>query len=220
MPMDDQTKATVRVLLERHPRGYVQEETGFTVTKSAAGLYRLLCLALLADDTAPSRTAVDATKDLLSRHWDSAPEMAKTSESERTEALKKAGYPGPEGAARRIGEATDYVLDQYDGDLNNLREEADGQGRRLRGLLRWIPGLDDTGYAVFVREAQVFWPEAGPFMDSHGVRAAERLGLPAKPSELLRDVARGQGTEMLGWLAGALTLVDAHDEYDRIEEAV
>jgi hypothetical protein len=28
MPMDERTKATVRALLDRHPRGYVAEETG------------------------------------------------------------------------------------------------------------------------------------------------------------------------------------------------
>lgn len=220
MPMDERTKATVRALLDRHPRGYVQEEAGFTVTKSAAGLFRLLVLSVLADDTAPSPEAVEGTKTLLARHWDSAPEMAKSSQEDRAEALREAGYPAPEKAARRLGEATAYVIETYDGDLENLRRDADGDHRRLVGLLRRIPGLGDTGYAVFVRDAQVFWPEAGPFLDKHAVQAAERLGLPDKPQDLLRDVARGQGQEMLGWLAGALALTDAHDEYDRIKEAV
>lgn len=66
----------------------------------------------------------------------------------------------------------------------------------------------------------MFWPEAGPFVDAHGIHAADRLGLPDDPGELLRDVARGQGEEMLGWLAGALALVDAHDEYEHIEQEV
>jgi hypothetical protein len=72
---------------------------------------------------------------------------------------------------------------------------------------------------VFVRDAQVFWPEAGPFLDKHAIHAAERLGLPDNPQELLQDVARGRGEEMLGWLAGALALTDAHDDYDTIREA-
>jgi endonuclease III len=219
MPMDDRAKATVRALLDRYPRGYVQEETGFTVTKTAAGLFRLLCLAVLADDSAPSEKAVKATKALLERRWDSAPEMAKSSEDERTRVLERAGYPGAAEASRRLGEATDFVLDRYDGDLNNLRRGADGDGRRLRSLIRQIPSLNDAGYAVFVRDAQVFWPEAGPFVDQHAKRAARRLGLPADPQTLLRDVARGQGEEMLGWLAGALALVDARDEYDKVPAA-
>lgn len=148
MPMDDRTKATVRALLDRYPRGYVQEETGFTVTKTAAGLFRLLCLAVLADDSAPSEKAVKAAKALLERRWDSAPEMAKSSEDERTRVLERAGYPGAADASRRLGEATGFVLDRYDGDLNGLRRAADGDGRRLRSLIRQIPGLSDAGYAV------------------------------------------------------------------------
>ncbi|MBO0822132.1 MAG: hypothetical protein J2P26_14945 [Nocardiopsaceae bacterium] len=218
--MDERTKATVRALLDRYPRGYVQEEAGFTVTKSAAGLFRLLVLSVLADDTAPSAAAVEATKTLLARHFDSAPEMAKSSPSDRVSALREAGYPDPEKASARLGEATAHVMDNYGGNLENLRRDAAGDHRRLLGLLRRIPGLGDTGCAVFVRDAQVFWPEAGPFLDSRGVQAARRLGLPDKPQDLLRDVARGQGQEMLGWLAGALALTDAHDDYDRIAEAV
>lgn len=220
MPMDERTKATVRALLDRHPRGYAQEEAGFTVTKSAAGLFRLLCLSVLADDSAPSRAAVEGARALLSRRWDSAPEMAKTSPRERAAVLKSAGYPDPDRGSELIGDATAYVLKRYDGDLNNLRRSADGDGRRLRSLLLAIPGMSGAGYAVFVRDAQVLWPEAGPFIDKHGIHAADRLGLPDQPGELLRDVARGQGEEMLGWLAGALALVDAHDEYDRIAKAV
>lgn len=220
MPMDDRTKATVRALLDRYPRGYVQEEAGFTVTKSAAGLFRLMVLSVLAEDSAPSREAIEGTKALLARRWDSAPEMAKTSEEDRAAVLESAGYPHPREASVRLGEATAYVIEHYDGNLENLRRDADGDRRRLRGLLLRIPGLDDAGYAVFTRDAQVFWPEAGPFLDKHAIAAAERLGLPDKPQELLRDVARGQGEEMLGWLAGALALTDAHNDYDRIREAV
>ena len=219
MPMDDHTKATVRALLDRYPRGYAAEEAGFSVTKSAAGLFRLLMLAILADDSAPSAEAVEGTKALLARGWHSVPEMAKTSQDDRAEVLRSAGYRDSDEASTRLGQATAYLAEHYDGDLENLRREAGGDRRRLRGLLLRIPGLGDAGYAVFVRDAQVFWPEAGPFLDSHAVRAAGRLGLPDNPGELLRDVARGQGEEMLGWLAGALALTDAHDDYDRITKA-
>lgn len=219
MPMDDRTKATVRALLDRYPRGYAAEEAGFAVTKSAAGLFRLLMLSVLADDSVPSAEAVEGTKALLERRWHSAPEMAKTTADDRAAALRSAGYPRPEEASTRLGEATAYITEHYDGNLENLRREADGDRGRLRGLLLRIPGLDEAGYAVFVRDAQVFWPEAGPFLDSHAARAAGRLGLPDNPDTLLRDVARGQGEEMLGWLAGALALTDAHGDYDRIREA-
>jgi len=218
--MDERTEATVRALLDRHPRGYVQEEAGFTVTKSAAGLFRLLVLSVLADDSAPSPEAVESTKALLARRWDSAPKMARKSPEERAAVLESAGYPEPEKASTRLGEAMAYVAEQYDGNLENLRRDADGERRRLRGLLRRIPGLGDAGYAVFLRDAQVSWPEAGPFLDKHAIHAAERLGLPDTPRELLRDLDRGDGEEMLGRLAGALALTDTRDDYDQIREAV
>ena len=220
MPMDERTKATVRALLDRHPNGYVAEEAGFTVTNTAAGLFRLLCVSVLADDSAPGRVAAEGAKALFRKHWDSAPEMAKTGERERAEVLGQAGYPGAGRASRLLGEATSLVMDRYHGDLQRLRAAADGDPRRLRALLEEIPGMDDAGCAVFLREAQMFWPEAAPFIDEHAKRAARRLELPTDAEELLEDVARGRRNEQLAWLAGALALVDAHNEYDRIRKAI
>jgi endonuclease III len=218
--MDERTKATVRALLDRYPRGYVTEAAGFTVTKTAAGLFRLLCVSVLAEDSAPSGRAIAAVQALFERRWDSAPEMAKTTGEDRARVLEEAGYPDPARASRLLGEATAFVLDRYDGDLNNLRQAAGGDGQRIRALLGEIPGMGRAGCAVFLRDVQVFWPEAGPFLDEHATRAARRLSLPSDPGVLLRDVARGRGQEMLGWLAGALALVDAYDAYDQIKSQV
>lgn len=216
MPMDERTKETVRELLELHPRGYVDAVAGFVVTGTAAGLFRLLVLAILADDGAPSETAVEATKALLSRRWDSAPEMAQVERSEIAEVLDEAGHGNADAAARHLAEATRLVMDRYDGDLQRLRDEANGDSARLRRLLGEVPGLDDAGLTVFLREAQMFWPEAGPFVDERAANAARRLGLPSDPDELLTDIARGGGHEQLSWLVGALALVDARDEYARV----
>jgi hypothetical protein len=218
MPMDEQTKATVRALLDRYPSGYVAEVAGFTVTQTAAGLFRLMCVAILAGDSTPSGPAMEAARALFRRRWDSAPEMAKTDDRERAEVIAEAGYPDPEKAARRLGQATRFVDERYDGNLRGLRQAAGGDAKRLRRLLREIPGLDDAGLEVFLRDAQAFWPEAGPFIDAGAARAARKLGLPDDAGELLRDVARGSGGEMLSRLAGALALVDTGDEYRQIQE--
>lgn len=216
MPMDERTKATVRTLLDRHPRGYVAETAGFPVTDTAAGLFRLLIVSILADDGAPSRSAVDGTRALLDRGWHSAFEMAKSGDRERADVLAGAGYGRAGEASRLLGEATRLVLDRYEGDLRRLREAADGDARSLRRLLAEIPGMDDAGQTVFLREAQMFWPEAGPFVDARAAGAAERLGLPSDARDLLDDVARGGGEEELSWLVGALALADVNDEYDGI----
>ncbi|MFC6879058.1 MULTISPECIES: endonuclease [Actinomadura] len=217
--MDERTKATVRALLDRYPRGYVQETAGFTVTATAAGLFRLACLAILADDGAPSATAVGAARAVLSGHRDSAPEMAKVEEHDLADVLAQADLDRPEEGARDLAAATRLIMDRYGGDLNRLRDAADGDPARLRDLLGEIPGMDGAGLTVFLREAQMFWPEAGPFVDDRAARAAERLDLPSDPERLLRDVARGGGEEELSWLAGALALVDARGEYDDVRKA-
>jgi hypothetical protein len=167
MPMDEKTKATVRALLDRYPRGYVAEVAGISVTKSAAGLFHLLCVSALATDSAPSGPDITAVQEMFKRHWDSAPEMAKVTQDARAEVLEHAGYPNPREASRMLGAATAAVLDRYARDLNNLRAAAGGDGHRIRALLAEIPGMGETGIAVFLRDAQAFWPEAGPFLDSH-----------------------------------------------------
>jgi len=217
--MDERTKATVRALLDRYPRGYAAAKGGFAATNTGAGLFRLLCLSILADDSVPSTPAIDGTQALVDSGWLSAPEMAKSDDNDRADALAKAAYPDCARAARHLGEATKLVVDRYGSDLENLRKAAHGDARRLRELLREIPGMDDAGCAVFLREVQMFWPEAGPFVDEHAANAARRLDLPADLEKLLADMARGGGQENLAWLVGALALVDARKEYERVRAA-
>lgn len=214
--MDDRTKALARALLGRHPNGYAADAAGFAVTNTAAGLFRLLCLAVLARDSAPSGAATLAAQAIFDEGWISAQEMAKAGQGELAEVIAGAGYRGAEEAAHLLAGAALLVLDRYNGDLQKLREAADGDPARLRQLLQEIPGMDAAGCAVFLREAQMFWPEAGPFMDDRAARAAERLGLPPDPRQLAADVARGGGQETLSWLVGALALVDARDEYIQV----
>ncbi len=144
MPVDERTKETVRALPGRYPRGYVQEEAGLFVTNTAAGLFRLLFLPVLARDSVPSGAPVKAAQALYGRHWDSAPEISKPDDGERAGVLREAGYDEAEDASRRLGAAARMVLERYGGDLQNLRQAAGGDGTRLRSLLREIPGVDDA----------------------------------------------------------------------------
>lgn len=216
MPMDDRTKAVVRALLGRHPNGYLADAAGMTVTNTAAGLFRLMCMAVLARDSAPDGAAVDAANALFGKGLISAHEMAKSDEAEITEVIAGAGYRNARKASRELRAATEFVLDRYDGDLRELRDAARGDTARLGKLLGEIPGMDACGCAVFLREAQMFWPEAGPYLDDRAARAAGKLGLPADADTLAADVARGGGQEKLSWLVGALALVDARSEYDQV----
>jgi hypothetical protein len=40
---------------------------------------------------------------------------------------------------------------------------------------RALHGMSDAGCAVFLRGAQMFWPEAGPYIDAHAGTAARRV---------------------------------------------
>ncbi|MFC0037441.1 endonuclease [Actinomadura rayongensis] len=220
MPMDPRTKQTVRALLDRYPSGYATEEAGFTVTDSPTGIFRLLCLGILADDSTPSEGAMAGMRAMLRRGFDAVAPLAEADEREVGDALARAGHPDPEYGARNLCAAARLVRDRWNGDVNAIHREDGGDARKLDALLGEIPGMDEAGRAVFLREAQIFWPEAGPFLDAHAARAARRLGLPDRADTLLTDVARGEREEELSWLVGALALVDAHDEYGEIEAAV
>ena len=213
--MDDKTKATVRALLDLHPRGYAGE-LGIQVTKSPKGLFRLLCLAILADDTAPSESIGVAMRALGERGLDSAPEVAQASEEERADLLREAGYGRAAEAAQWLHEVAELVIDRYDGDLNNLLDEADGDHDKVRAALDEFAGVDEAGIGVFLREVQMVRPDVAPFADDGALAAAKRLGLPTDARELMDDVARGQRNEELANLVGALALVEARDEYDEV----
>ena len=133
-----------------------------------------------------------------------APEMAKSSEEQRTEVLLEAGYRRSEEAAGWLHEAAERILDRYDGDLNNLLDEADGERDQLYAALVEFPGMDDAGIALFLREAQRLRLEVAPFAHERALAAAKRLGLPADARELMTDGARGQRNEELTNLVGAL----------------
>ena len=215
--MDEQTKATARALLDLHPRGYAGE-LGIQVTKSPKGLFRLLCFAILAEDASPSPATGEAMRALQERGLDSAPEMAQSSEEERTELLREAGHGRADEAADWLHQAAEQVLDRHDGDLNNLLDEAEGDHHRIRAALGELPGMDEAGIAVFLREVQMMRPEVAPFADEGALAAAKRLGLPIDAEELMTDVARGQRNEELANLVGALALVEARDEYDEVRK--
>lgn len=215
--MDEQTKATARALLDLHPRGYAGE-LGIQVTKTAKGLFRLLCFAILAEDTAPSPAVGEAMRALQERGLDSAPEMAKSSEDQLAELLREAGYGRSEEAAGWLQQAAEHIIDRYDGDLNNLLDEADGDRDQLYAALAELPGMDHAGVAVLLREVQMMRPEVAPFADEGALAAAKRLGLPTDAGELMTDVARGQRNEELANLVGALALVEARDEYDEVRK--
>ncbi|HEY9522255.1 MAG TPA: endonuclease, partial [Thermopolyspora sp.] len=59
-----------------------------------------------------------------------------------------------------------------------LRDEADGDPKRIAQLLTEFPGIGPAGADVFLREVQVVWPKVAPHLDQRVLEGARRLGLP------------------------------------------
>jgi hypothetical protein len=210
----DEKRRMVRRLLGRVGRGYA-EAYGFSVTSNPASLFRLLLLSILTAGRRDYRTAIAMAQALVAPGWDSAGRMAASGYDERVAALRAAG--GGRSAARlasTLGDLAAVVLDRYHGDLRRLRGDARRDSAVERRLLTQLPGVTDAAVDLFLRDAQVIWPEAGPFFDRRSLRAAARLGLGGTVDELA--ALSGAGSERLAWLAGALARVDLDDRYHEV----
>ena len=72
---------------------------------------------------------------------------------------------------------TTELLDRYEGDLRNLREEASRDPERERELLKEFKGTGDVRTDVFFRKVHVAWDESFPFADRRALEGARELGL-------------------------------------------
>jgi thermostable 8-oxoguanine DNA glycosylase len=182
-------RETIDRILERHGRTFA-EELGIDVARNKPSpLFRLLCFCLLASARISNEIALDAARALAKKGWTTARNMQKSTWRQRTDVLNRAGYARyDESTSRMLGETVELLMHDYRGDLRRLRDEAGGDVGELRRLLKRFKGIGDTGADMFLREVQVAWPEAYPFMDRKSKRMAERLGLSRDASRLARQV--------------------------------
>jgi endonuclease III len=178
-------------LLRQYGTTYAQE-LGIRVEKNTPSpLFRLLCASLLFSARISAEIAVKAAKALAAEGWTTPVKMAESTWERRTMTLNKAGYARYDGrTSDMLGETTRMLLDRYNGDLRNLREEAERDPGQERRLLKDFKGMGDVGVDIFFREVQVVWEEVFPFADRRALEGARRLGLKEDPEELLRLVGR------------------------------
>jgi hypothetical protein len=210
----DEKRRLVRRLLGRMGRGYA-EAYGFSVTSNPASLFRLLVLSMLTSGRRDHQRAVAIARALVDRGWDSAARLAGSRYDERIAVVRGAGAGrDAERLATTLGELATAVVDRYGGDLRRLRTDAHRDPAAERRLLTQLPGTTDAAADLFFREAQVIWPEAGPFADRRSLRAASRLGLGGTLADLA--ALSGDRPEKLAWLTGALARVDLEDRYTEV----
>ncbi|MFC9059982.1 endonuclease [Streptomyces sp. NPDC057074] len=207
----------VRALVDAHGRTYA-EEAGIRLKDTPQPLYRLLVLSHLLSARIRGSIAVATARALYDAGLRNPRRMADADWQERVDALGRGGYRRyDERTATQLGEAAGLLTERWGGDLRRLRQEADGDPAEVRRLLREFPGVGPTGADIFLREAQLVWPEAGPTLDRKALQGAERLGLPSDPDRLLSLA----GTTEPAVLAAALVraAVDKDVAEDTLERA-
>ncbi|MDT0431060.1 MULTISPECIES: endonuclease [Streptomyces] len=190
------SRETLDALLEEHGTTYA-EEAGIRLRDTPQPLYQLLVLSHLLSARIRASVAVASARALFSDGMRSPRRMADATWQQRVDALGEGGYRRyDERTATQLGAGAELLLDAYGGDLRRLRRDADGDTDALRSGLRRFPGMGPAGADIFLREAQVVWPEVAPYLDSKALQGAERLGLPTSPTGL-RRLAEGREPAVL-----------------------
>lgn len=210
-------RRTVRELVDAHGQTYA-EEAGIRLKDTPQPLYRLLVLAHLLSARISASIAVAAARALSEAGLRDPRRMAGATWQQRVDALGRGGYRRyDERAATQLGEAAELLTERWGGDLRRLRDEADGDVSELRRLLQELPGMGPTGADIFLREAQLVWPETGPLLDRKALRGAERLDLPGDRDRLLALAGKTEPAVLAAALVRAAVDKEvAGDTLDRV----
>ncbi|MFD7463519.1 HhH-GDP family DNA glycosylase [Streptomyces tendae] len=210
-------RRTVRELVDAHGQTYA-EEADIRLKDTPQPLYRLLVLAHLLSARISASIAVATARALSEAGLRDARRMAGATWQQRVDALGRGGYRRyDERTATQLGEAAELLTERWGGDLRRLRDEADGDVSELRRLLQEFPGVGPTGADIFLREAQLVWPEAGPLLDRKALQGAERLGLPGDQDRLLALAGKTEPAVLAAALVRAAVDKEvAEDTLDRV----
>lgn len=197
--MSTQRKRAAR-LIEAHGRTFAAD-AAITLRDKPAPLWQLLVLSLLLSKPIGSDIALTTARELHSKGWRTPQRLRASTWQQRVDALGRGGYRRyDESTATRLAEAADLLIERWHGDLRRLRDEAEGQPRRIAELLQEFTGVGPTGANIFLREVQQVWPTVRPAFDPLVRKGAQTAGLPEGDEELA-DLVAG---EDLARLAAAL----------------
>lgn len=213
-----ETQTDIRdALLQRHGTTFAEELGIHPEHDTPAPLFRWLCAALLMSARISTDIALNAARALADAGWTTADKMADSRWEDRVKVLNGAGYARyDESTARMLGESSEMLRDRYDGDLRQLREEADRDPQAERRLLKEFKGIGDVGADIFFREVQTAWDELYPFADARALKIADEMGLP----DTAEGLARLAGRDRLPALLAALIRADlAGDSREDILQA-
>jgi hypothetical protein len=197
-------KRIVEALLDRHGRTYAAELNIALDRGTPSVLFRWLCASILLSARIGSELALRAARALGEQGWTTAAKMAAATWEQRTRTLNRAGYARyDESTSRMLGDTAAMLQEKYQGDLRKLRDAAERDPGRERALLKECKGIGEVGVDIFMREAQIAWPELYPFADQKALEAAAQLGLESDPHALADRVPRKDFPRLLTALVRA-----------------
>jgi hypothetical protein len=175
-------------------------------------LFRWWCASLLLSARIRTPIAMRAAEALFASGWTTAQKLADSHWDERVRILNQAGYARyDESTASMLGDGATRLLDEYRGDLRNLRAQADRKPQEERRLLKEFKGIGDVGANIFCREVQGVWHEHYPFADAKALQAARALGLGEDVHQLAALVDRADFVRLVAALVRANLLGDCRE---------
>lgn len=207
----------VRAVLDGYGRTFASELGLRIAANTPSQTYRLLVAAILYSSPIKADIATKAARALWAQGWTTPSKLLERSTwAQRAKVLNESGYARyDERTSSTLADVSSHLLERYRGDLRRLREEAGRDVGEERRLLRRLKGLGGTGADIFLREAQVAWDEAYPYVDVMTARSAERLGLRAEADDLARLVTRRDFPR----LVAGLVRVQLAKDHRRVREA-
>jgi endonuclease III len=167
------------------------EEAGFTLRNRPAPLYQLLVLATLVAKPISPALAIAGARELRKAGARTPDGMLRLSRQERVDALGRGRYRRyDESSATILEKSAIHVRDRYRGDLRRLATRAGEDVPAAHQLLSDVPGIGPAAADVFLREAQLVWGWARPYIDDRVLDGAARLGLTRSRAALTRHFAR------------------------------
>ncbi|CAI7619787.1 unnamed protein product [Penicillium manginii] len=142
--------------------------------------------------------------------------LHKSTWEERTEVLREGGYNRyREQSATNLGNLAQFVMDKYDGDLNNLLKRAHGRREKTRPLIKEIKGIGELAVELFFDNVQSVWPSIAPFVDSRSLQTAEEVGIGANMQAVYS--ALDQDPKQMSWFVNGLSSVRLEKKQFAIE---
>lgn len=208
-------KDTVKELLDKYGSTFCAE-IGIPIEKGTpSALFQWLFSANLFSARIGSSIATDAARALIKDGLTTPEKMKNTTWNHRVRILNEAHYTRyQEKTSTFLGDLSEFLVEKYKGDLNNLKEEAGKDQQKLQELLKEVKGMGDVGVDIFLREAQAAWTDLYPFADKKALQAAQRIDLPKEPEKLAGLVSRKDFPRLIA----ALVRVDLENDYQLEEE--